>query len=267
MHEYLVSVIMPTYNCGKLLGQSIDSILNQTYRNLELLITDDNSSDSETLSVLRSYSEQDERVKVLYLKENKGPGYARDKSIERAEGRYIAFCDSDDCWMPDKLERQIAFMSEHNCSLSCTSYIMRYEDGREKGITNPPERISFTMLKHDNKIGCSTAIYDTQLLGKKYYMPTIRKRQDWALFLTILRESGSDARGLREPLTYYCVRARSVSSYKIGLIKYNISIYRDILHYSKSKAMLYFYFVFIPCHILKLIRKKMDSWHYLCRKS
>ena len=107
MHEGLVSVIMPTFNCSLHLADSIDSILNQTYQNVELLITDDHSTDEETLSILRRYCEQDERVDVLFLEENKGPGYARDHSIERARGQYIAFCDSDDRWFPEKLERQI----------------------------------------------------------------------------------------------------------------------------------------------------------------
>ena len=96
MAQEMVSVIMPSFNSGKHLTDSIDSILNQTYRNFELLITDDNSNDADTISTLKRYSEKDERVKLLLLENNKGPGYSRDKSIERAQGRYIAFCDSDD---------------------------------------------------------------------------------------------------------------------------------------------------------------------------
>lgn len=263
MHEELVSVIMSTFNTGRLLSQTIDSILTQTHHNLELLITDDHSTDEVTLSILRRYREQDARIDVVFLSENGGPGHARNKSIERAQGRYIAFCDSDDSWMPKKLERQIAFMNESGCPLSCTSYIMRCEDGSVLGITNPPRHISFTTLKHDNKIGCSTAIYDVKALGKKYYMPTIRKRQDWALFLTILRENNTAAAGLREPLAYYLVRPNSVSSNKFGLIKYNISIYRDILGMAPWKATLYFYSVFLPSYFWKMFRKKVDSITYL----
>ena len=110
--EDLVSVIMPTYNAGKYLADSINSILNQSYKNLELLITDDASTDPTTLQLLQEFASKDNRVDILYLKENHGAGYARNKSIERAKGRYIAFCDSDDRWTTDKLEKQIAFMNE-----------------------------------------------------------------------------------------------------------------------------------------------------------
>lgn len=265
MHEGLVSVIMPTFNCSLHLADSIDSILNQTYQNVELLITDDHSTDEETLSILRRYCEQDERVDVLFLEENKGPGYARDHSIERARGQYIAFCDSDDRWFPEKLERQIAFMNEKKCVLSYTSYIMCDEKGQETGFTKAPKRMTYTKLKCDNKIGCSTAVYDIKLLGRKYFMPFIRKRQDWGLFLTILRDSKATAYGIQDPLAYYCVRSSSVSRNKMGLIKFNIRIYKKVLGFSTVKAYLYFYFLFMPTHLMKLLKKKWDSYLYLHR--
>lgn len=112
MKTDLVSVIMPTYNTGSILTESIDSILNQTYKNLELIITDDKSDDETTLAILRSYMLKDERVKVFFLDENKGTGYARNNSIKNAQGQYIAFCDSDDKWFPDKLERQVSFLKQ-----------------------------------------------------------------------------------------------------------------------------------------------------------
>ena len=266
MQEELVSVIMPTYNCSQHLADSIDSILNQTYQNVELLITDDHSTDEETLSVLKRYCEQDKRVDVLFLEENKGPGFARDQSIQRAKGRYIAFCDSDDCWLPEKLERQIAFMNEKDTPLSYTSYIMRDENGKEVGFTTAPKRMTFSKLKCDNKIGCSTAIYDAKLLGRKYFMPFIRKRQDWGLFLTILRDSKATAYGLQEPLAYYSVRTSSVSSNKMGLVKYNIRIYQKVLGFSPVKSRLYFYFIFMPTYLLKILKRKWDGYLYLRKK-
>lgn len=260
MQNDLVSVIMPTFDSGLKLADSIDSILNQTYRNLELIITDDDSTDAETLGILKSYCEKDERVNVLYLEVNKGPGYARDRSIERARGRYIAFCDSDDKWFPEKLERQIAFMNEKRCALSYTSYIIIDNDDRETGIVIAPPSMSFRKLKLDNQIGCLSAIYDTKLLGRKYYMPFIRKRQDWGLFLTILRDTGQNAYAIREPLAYYRDTKGSVSSNKLSLIKYNIRIYEKVLGFSHLKAVLYFYFLFTPAHIRKLIKKYWDSF-------
>ncbi len=262
MSKDLVSVIMPTFNAGRYLSASIDSILQQTYHNLELLITDDGSTDELTLNILKEYSEKDDRVKVEYLKGNSGPGVARNKSIERARGRYIAFCDSDDRWLPEKLEKQLALMEEKACGLCYGSYIICDSDDRDTGIFIAPEVMTFNMLKHDNKVGCLTAIYDTKVLGQKFYMPTLRKRQDWALFLSILKHS-SPAYSLRKPMAYYRQRSHSVSSNKLALIKYNVKVYETVLGYPKWKAYLYFLFVFLPCYYIKVIKRKRDSKQYL----
>jgi len=266
MQEDLVSVIMPTFNCSKHLADSIDSILNQTYKNVELIITDDNSTDEKTLSLLHHYIEKDKRVDVLFLDSNKGPGYTRDKSIERARGRYIAFCDSDDCWFKDKLERQIRFLTERQCALTYSSYILIDDDGREVGFNTAPAYMTFNKLKCDNKIGCSTAIYDIKMLGKKYFMPHIRKRQDWGLFLTIMRDYQKKVYAIQEPLVYYRMRSQSVSSNKFGLIKYNIRIYREVLGFSKLKSLFYFFFIFMPTYLVKIAKRGIDSFIFLHKK-
>lgn len=263
IQKELVSVIMATFNTGKKLADSIDSILNQTYSNLELVITDDCSDDKVTLDILRRYIQEDERVDVLYLESNRGPGYARDKSIERARGRYIAFCDSDDRWFAGKLEQQIRFMQARYCALSYTSYVMCDEAGCETGITIAPDCITFSQLKRDNKIGSSTVVYDTKLLGRKYFMAHIRKRQDWGMFLTIMRDYGKPAYGIREPLAYYLKSRHSISHKKFGLVKYNIQIYREVLGYSKLKAVCYFLFIFMPSYIAKIVKRHFDSIAYM----
>lgn len=254
----LVSVVMPTHNGERFLEDSIRSILAQTYANLELVITDDCSDNIVTLEILRRYQEQDSRVDVVYLKENKGPGYARNKSIERARGRYIAFCDSDDRWFADKLERQLAFMREKGCALCCSSYIVCNERNENIGIRISPVRITYKMMERDNKIGCLTAIYDVESLGEKIYMPTLRKRQDWALFLTILKKC-NDAYALIEPLAYYRDRSHSVSSNKFSLVKYNVAVYHEILRFSWLKSFIYFFFLFLPTYITKLYRRHRDT--------
>lgn len=262
MNKDLVSVIMPTFNAGKFLSSSIDSILTQTYTNLELLITDDASTDPMTISTLKDYAAKDARVKVKFLEKNSGPGYARNDGIRRAQGRYIAFCDSDDRWFPDKLEKQLALMLARDCALVCSSYIICDDDDKETGINMAPPRISFQMMKRDNKIGCSTAIYDIQKLGEKYYMPDLRKRQDWALFLNILKKCRM-AYGIEYPLAYYRNRRKSVSSNKFSLVKYNIRVYEKVLGFSKPRAYLYFLFLFLPTYYIKIHKRNMDSKRYL----
>lgn len=264
MYGDLVSVIMPTHNSSKFLAASVESILGQTYQNLELLITDDCSTDS-TCDILKSFAEKDQRVKIEYLTENCGPAISRNKSIERANGRYIAFCDSDDRWFPEKLERQIRHMDRHDCAMCCSSYLICNEDGKITGVNYVPSHLTLGTMKRDNKIGCLTAIYDIKRLGRKYYMPAIRKRQDWALFLNILKNC-QICFCLREPLAYYLHHSKgSVSSDKMSLIRYNVNVYETVFGYSKLRSWLYFIFLFLPSYFLKIIRVKRDSILYLNR--
>lgn len=265
MIQELVSVIMPTYNASRFLAESITCVLNQTYGNIELLITDDHSTEKRTQELLDQFSQRDKRVKVMRLDINRGAGYARNESIKRAQGRYIAFCDSDDRWMPQKIEKQIAFMEKHNCALCYGSYILCNDEDKEKGIVIAPSEMTLNRLMHDNKIGCLTAIYDVKRTGKKYYMPELRKRQDWGLFLTILKDIDK-AYGMKEPLAYYRIRPKSVSSRKLELVKYNIKVYEQVLGFSPMKAKLYFTFVFLPSHFLKLAKRRINSYFYLREK-
>lgn len=261
MKQELVSVIMPTFNASKYLVDSIQSVLNQTYTNLELLITDDCSSD-DTRHILKQFVEQDKRVKVEYLKDNYGPGIARNRSIERAKGRYIAFCDCDDRWMPEKLEKQITHMRRKDCALCSSSYLICDENDAVTGINISPKYLTLGMMKRDNKIGCLTAIYDIKRLGHKFYMPAIRKRQDWALFLNILKECQM-CFCITDPLAYYRQRDNSVSSNKFSLIKYNVNVYETVFGYTKLKAYLYFLFRFLPTYSIKVIKRNRDSKRYM----
>jgi len=121
------------------------------------------------------------------------------------------------------------------------------------------------MYKRDNKIGCLTAVYDIKKLGQKYYMPSIRKRQDWALFLEILKEC-KVCYAIKEPLAYYRIRKDSISSKKLNLIKYNIAVYKKILHFSSIKSYLYFIFLFVPTFFIKVIKRKYDSLKFIIKK-
>ncbi|MDY9918636.1 MAG: glycosyltransferase [Proteiniphilum sp.] len=232
----LVSIIMPSYNSGKFISNSIQSIINQTYTNWELLITDDCSMD-DTISVISIFSEKDSRIKLYQLEQNSGPGVARNNSIEKASGRFIAFCDSDDKWTPDKLEKQIDFMLNNQVYLSYTNYEIVNENDQSIAIFIAPNKITYKdMLKNDD-IGCLTAIYDTTKLGK-VFMPSIRKRQDWVLWINILKKIPY-ALGLNETLAIYKKREQSISSNKAKLIKYIWAVYRKEEKMSIINSLLY----------------------------
>ncbi len=260
--EDLVSIVMPTYNSAKFVEESIESIIHQTYPNWELIITDDNSSD-ETRSILQRYASEYKNIKIFLLYTNSGAGYCRNNSIKHAQGRYIAFCDSDDCWMPEKLERQLAFMHENDCCLCYSSYYTCNEQSEIIGVVKVPPKLTLRDMKHDNKIGCLTGIYDTTKFGK-FYMPPIRKRQDWAMFLNILRKC-EVAYGITDELAYYRILNSSISRNKHTLLKYNAEVYSSIFGYSKFKAYSYLYFCFLPSYFAKQLKNKYHSKKLLKR--
>lgn len=256
MKDYsLVSIITPSYNSSKFIAETIEGVLKQTYHNWELLITDDCSTDN-SVEIINKYVQQDSRIKLLNLDVNSGAGVCRNNSIKAAKGRYIAFCDSDDVWMPQKLEKQLALMEKMDCAFSYSSYMQIDEEGNEIGIVICNKRKTFSSMKRDC-IGCLTAIYDTQKVGKMY-MSSLRKRQDWGLWLEIIAKC-KVAYGVKEPLAYYRLRKGSISNKKLSLIKYNINVYRTILKYSSLKSYFLFLFMYMPSYIGKKIKNKINS--------
>ncbi len=257
MKDYgLVSIITPSYNSSIFIADAIEGILAQTYQHWELLITDDCSTD-DSVAIIEEYVKKDARIKLRKLKVNSGAGVCRNKSIEVAQGRYIAFCDSDDVWSPQKLEKQLAFMEKKDCALVYSSYLLIDESRNERGIMVCMSKIDFASIKRDGGIGCLTAMYDAAKVGKMY-MPPMRKRQDWALWLNILAKC-KVAYGIKEPLAYYRIRTDSISNNKLSLVKYNINVYRTVLKFSVLKAYLYFLFIFMPNYMWKQLRFKINN--------
>ncbi len=220
-----VSIIMPTYNSKEFILDSIRSVQMQTYTDWELLITDDCSSDN-TREIIQDLADVDQRIRLFQCAENGGAGIARNLSIKKAIGRYIAFCDSDDQWREEKLDKQISFMTEHDLAFSYGSYEKIDDDGVPIGVVTCLPRVSYNKMLKNNYVGCLTAMYDTKKVGK-VFMPEIRKRQDWALWLDLLKRCG-EARGIVQPLAIYRSRSGSISSNKLEMIKYNWIIFHDI---------------------------------------
>lgn len=234
----LVSIIMPNYNGAQFLEETITSVLTQTYKNWELLLVDDCSFD-DSVKLIDSLTSEDRRVKLIKLTENSGPAIARNHAIKEAKGRYIAFLDSDDLWHKDKLTKQISFMEEQGAALSYTSYYrIKETSGKIIYQFHVPEKVDYSELLKQNIIGCLTAIYDTKKIGK-VYMPNIDKRQDFGLWLNILKKIHY-AYGMTEPLASYRVRSTSVSSNKILASKYNWKLYREVEKLPLYKAIYYF---------------------------
>lgn len=255
MKDYgLVSIVTASFNSSRFIAKTIESILSQTYPHWELLITDDASTDN-TVPIIEKYASIDSRIKIFRMKDNKGAGVCRNNSIEKAQGRFIAFCDSDDYWASEKLEKQLSFMVQNQYELTYTSYYVINEEGKKVGQIKCKRSVSYKSLLHDNDIGCLTAIYDTSKLGK-CYMPTIRKRQDWCLWLFIIKKT-KYAYGLPEYLATYRKRKGSVSFNKIEMLKYNYRVYHEFEKYGTVISLSLLFAYFLPYYFYKKIRNKI----------
>ena len=221
----LVSIIMPSYNTARFIKETVDSVFAQTYKNFELIIVDDCSTD-DTDDVVAPYL-SDARVKYIKNEKNSGAAVSRNRALQEAAGKWIAFLDSDDLWHPEKLEKQLKFMSEKQCAFSFTHY---YFDRGAEGIREfSPEKDEYTykdILKHCY-IACPTVIYDVTALGKVYMPTDAIKREDFGCWLSILRR-GVNAHCLHESLLTVKIHEGSVSYNKTKMIKYQWNVYRKV---------------------------------------
>lgn len=237
MANHLVSIITPSFNCKDYIEETYNSIVCQTYSNWEWLITDDCSTDG-IYEYLVELSKLDDRIKLFRNNINSGAAVSRNNSIEKATGRFIAFLDSDDLWVEEKLSTQIKFMLENEVAFSYSDYSFINEAGYyiEK-IRKTPESINYNNLLSENIIGCLTAVYDCQQIGK-VYMPLIRRRQDYGLWLNILKMV-PEAKRSPGVLGVYRLRTNSVSSNKLKLLKYNFELFYKHQKMSFFKAGYY----------------------------
>lgn len=219
-----VSVVMPLYNSSKYLDESVQSVRFQSYQNWELILVDDASSD-DTLERAHAWAQQDSRIRIIACPTNSGAGRCRNLGIESAEGRYIAFLDSDDFWDKEKLTHQLSEMARRAAGFSYTDYAIRFEDRQRTKIYQPPEALTYRDLLRHCAIGCSTVIYDTKVFGKRFF-PGIRKRQDFALWLAMLKDIDR-AYKCGPALTTYRVRSGSISANKLKATLFTWNIYRQ----------------------------------------
>lgn len=245
----LISVIVPTFNSEKYIESTLKSILIQTYSYLEILIIDDCSTDS-TSAIINKIAQQDNRINIELLKVNSGVAIARNKGIEKAKGHYIAFLDSDDLWLPHKIETQLSFFQEHNCDVVFSSYYCIDESGKSLNKTvEALKKLNLEKLLKCNYIGNLTGIYSVTNLGK-IYAPNLRKRQDWGLWISAIKKA-KYAYGIPEPLAKYRVRSTSMSASKWDLITYNFKIYRVFLRFSYFKSVIYLLRFFYEYFVIK----------------
>lgn len=224
MTDDLVSIITPAYKAERTLPDTVRSVQDQTHRHWEMLIVDDGSPDG-TGDIVEEFCRQDSRIHLI-RQANAGPAMARQAALEQARGRYIAFLDSDDVWLPEKLSRQIAFMKQQGAAVSYTAFRRIRADGGGEGRRIPiPASLSYRQLLGDTAMATSTVVVDRSLTGdfrmtKTYY-------DDFVLWLDLLKR-GHVARGLDEDLMRYRVMSGSVSRNKGRSAAMVWRTYRDI---------------------------------------
>lgn len=219
----LVSIVMPSYHTANYIAETIRSVQAQTYSNWELLIVDDCSTD-ETEAVVAPFL-CDARIRYFRNEQNSGAAVSRNRALREAKGKWVAFLDSDDLWMPEKLEKQIAFMQENGYHFSYTNYIEIDEASHPNGrrVTGP-KRVTRHGLYNYCWMGCLTVMYDAETVGL-VQIADIRKNNDYAMWLQVCRKA--DCYLLDETLAQYRRRSGSISNHGYGkLIKWHYRLYR-----------------------------------------
>lgn len=246
----LVSIIMPVHNSEKYLEEAVRSVINQTYRNWELLIIDDASTD-KSLSIARQFEGCDSRIHLLINDTPMGcPAVPRNVGIRKARGRFIAFLDSDDVWLPGKLEEQLKHFSGSRVAVVYSDYEKMSEDGtRCSRIVRAPRMTNYKRMLKGNAIGNLTGIYDTSKTGKVYFMPI--HHEDYAMWLSILKR-GFTAVNTGTVTAIYRLRGSSISSKKLSLLSWQWHIYMNVENLGYVKSL--FYYVNYAC---RAFRKRM----------
>lgn len=230
----MISVIIPAYNCAEFLEDSARSALGQTHRDLEVLILDDASGD-DTPVIANRLAEQDSRVRAFSNAANLGVAETRNRGLEEARGEWVAFLDGDDLWLPDKLEKQLARLSETGGDLCYTGYSFINEAGTP--IRTPyriPEDFRWETLLRENIIGCSTALF------RRPADPPIRMRgeyqhEDYVFWLELIR-SGYRPVGLDQPLMRYRVSPSNRSGNKTKAAAGRWKIFRQFLRFGRIRS-------------------------------
>ena len=230
----LVSIITASYNAEKYIYETIKSVQSQTYTNWEMLITDDNSTDN-TFQIVEELAKKDKRIKLFKLDINSGPAIARNYSIKKANGQFMAFLDADDIWFDFHLLESVNYRKNKNVPFIYSSY-KRSDEKLNFVYTDfiVPEEASYSDILKTNSISCLTAFIDISILGKQY-MPLIRKRQDMGLWLKYLKIC-KKAHGIKKCHAIYRIRNESLSRNKMDLIIPQWKFYRNVegLNFIKS---------------------------------
>lgn len=225
--EELISSIVPVYNAERFIEETMASVAAQSYPRWELLLVEDGSSDG-TVSVIQEYIRRnaEERIRLIRQPENLGAARARNRGLKEAAGRYIAYLDADDLWVPEKLEKELAFMAKKDAAFAFTGYEFVNEDGGGTGkVVRVPETLDYRQALKNTTIFTTTVMFDTAKISKELLEMPLIKSEDTALWWKVLRE-GYTAYGLDENLAKYRRAGKTLSSNKLEAVRRIWNLYR-----------------------------------------
>lgn len=229
---------MPVYNSAEFVSDAIDSVIAQTYQHWELFVVDDGSKDN-SCDLIREYVKRDSRIHLLKNPTPTGmPCSPRNYGIQHANGNYIAFLDSDDIWLPEKLSQQILLFKDNRCAVVYSDYEKIDEKGhRAARIVKAPRYTDYQLMLYSNVIGNLTGIFDVEKVGKNYFLSI--HHEDYAFWLSVLKK-GYIARSTETITALYRERRNSVSSNKLRNMSWQWNIYRNVEHISLLRSLRYF---------------------------
>ena len=223
----LISIIVPVYNVEKYIEETMDCVRAQTYSDWELLLVEDGSTD-KSAALIEAYMQRtgDERIRLIRQPGNLGAAKARNRGLLEAKGRYIGYLDSDDLWVPEKLERELKFMQEKKAAFAFTGYEFADEQGKGTGkVVRVPQTLTYKQALKNTTIFTTTVMFDTEKIDKELLKMPIIKSEDTALWWKVLR-CGYVAYGLDENLVKYRRVGQSLSSNKLEAVRRIWNLYR-----------------------------------------
>lgn len=236
----MVSIITPVFNSEKYIEETIKSVLNQTYKDFELILIDNHSQD-KSLDIIKKFQEYDDRIKLIRLDKNYGPAKARNCGIENAKGNYISFLDSDDLLYENYLEKQIQFLKQQKASIVYSSFKRKTEDlSEDLGNFKVKYEVTYNNLLKKNYLSCLTTIIDISKVGKFYFKEGVNS-EDHLYWLELLKEKKIKAIGNREVLAIYRIRKNSLSRNKFKAAQWKWEIYTKHLNLGLIESSLLFF--------------------------
>lgn len=250
MQDNLVSVIMPMHNSARFVKASIESVIGQTYAQWELLVVDDGSSDN-SCDIVEEMMQQDDRIRLFRIPKSAGlPSVPRNFGISQSTGRYIAFLDSDDIWLRNKLAQQLPLFSDIRTAVVYSDYEKIDEfNHRSARVVRAPGEVDYPQLLKGNVIGNLTGIFDVSKVGKNYFLDI--HHEDYAFWLSVLK-NGHLARNTRTITALYREHSGSLSSQKLKTMSWHWNVLRQVEHISLPRAIYYF-----ACYAVKALRKSL----------